>query len=62
MRNSTLLAVAFYLSKLGSTSDPRAYSYLEHKNASESFAGSAHILGVPKRRVIYRISCAIVHA
>lgn len=39
------------MSKFGSKSDPRAYSYLGYKNASESFNGIADILGVPKNTV-----------
>lgn len=51
MKNSALLVVAFYLSKFGSKSDPRAYLHLGYKNASESFVGIAHILGVPRNTV-----------
>lgn len=51
MKNSALLVISFYLSKYGSKSDPRAYSFLGYKNASESFNGVASVLGVPKNTV-----------
>jgi AAA domain (dynein-related subfamily) len=51
MKNSALLVIAFYLSKFGSRSDPRAYTHLGFKNASESFSGLAEILEVPKNTV-----------
>jgi hypothetical protein len=51
MKNSGLLVISFYLSKFGSKADPRAYSYLGYKNASESFVGIADILGVPRNTV-----------
>jgi hypothetical protein len=51
MKNSGLLVISFYLSKFGSKVDPRAYSYLGYKNASESFIGIADILGVPRNTV-----------
>jgi hypothetical protein len=51
MKNSALLVISFYLSKYGSKSDPRAYSYLGCKNASESFNEIANVLGVPKNTV-----------
>ena len=51
MKNSALLVVAFYLSKFGLKSDPRAYIYLGYKNASEAFDSVADILGLPKNTV-----------
>jgi hypothetical protein len=51
MKNSGLLVISFYLSKFGSKADPRAYSHLGYKNASESFVGIADILGVPRNTV-----------
>jgi len=51
IKNSALLVIAFYLSKFGSKSDPKAYANLGFKNASESFSGIAEILEVPKNTV-----------
>ena len=51
MKNSALLVLSFYLSKFGSKTDPKAYQYLNFKNASEAFVGVAEKLSIRKNTV-----------
>ena len=51
MKNSALLVLSFYLSKFGSKTEPKAYQYLNFKNASEAFMGIAEKLSIRKNTV-----------
>jgi len=51
MKNSALLVLSFYLSKFGSKTEPKAYQYLNFKNASEAFIGIAEKLSIRKNTV-----------